>query len=304
MKSRATGQSATVSVSLQTGPQSVSSAAKIPLYQQIYLILRDQIVSGSYKAGDILPSELELGQTYGVSRITAKQALSELAAVGLASRFRGRGTVVNETQVLPPLRAHVADWMNFATTMGRRTRVKVIEMITGSATAEECAALDLPEATQVCRWLRVRHLKGEPFSVLRVTVPADLGGDITKADLESTPLLDLIAARGRAIGEARQVVTATLADQFLASQLGVDVGSPILKLIRIVQDTNGKAIEYLTAFYRPDRYQLEMVLSANDKHVRLGEFSRDVFEPESANQVTSAQGRAAPAAGLKSKPRS
>lgn len=269
---------------LAAGPQSVSLTAKVPLYQQIYLILREQIVSGAYKSGDILPSEAELGELYGVSRITAKQSLAELATAGLVSRFRGKGTVVNETQILPPLRGNVSDWMKFSMTMGRRTRVKVLEMEQGRATLEEAAALALPEDTEVCRWLRVRHRNEEPFSVLRAVVPHSIGHDVSKADLEAVPLLDLIEARGRKIGEARQVVTAILADQFLASQLDLAVGSAILKLIRIVHDVDGKPVEYLTAFYRPDRYQLEMLLSAADNNLEVGNYNKDVFGSE-ANKI-------------------
>lgn len=265
-----------------SGPQSVSATAKVPLYQQIYLILREQIVSGAYKAGDILPSEADLGQIYSVSRITAKQALAELASAGLVSRFRGKGTVVNETQILPPLRGNVSDWMKFSVTMGRRTQVKVLEMDNGPATAEEAVALGLAEGAQVCRWLRVRHRVNEPFSVLRAVVPFAIGHDVTRDNLEAIPLLDLIQARGHKIGEARQVVTAILADQFLSSQLEVEVGSAILKLIRIVHDVDGKPVEYLTACYRPDRYQLEMVLSAADNNLEVGNYNKDVFASETA----------------------
>lgn len=255
----------------------ISLAAKVPLYQQIFLILRDQIMSGTYNAGDVLPSEFELGRIYGVSRITAKQALAELAAAGLAKRYRGKGTLVSDTPKPPPLRASVSDWMNFTVTMGRRTKVRVIDMTEGSANGEEAAALRLPEGAPVCRWLRVRSHHDQPFSALRVVVPGSVGAGITREDLESTPLLDLLQARGHRIGEAQQVITATLADQSLAGLLELDVGSPLLKVIRIVHDAAGVPVEYLTAFYRPDRYQLEIVLSSENKLLRLGDPSQDIF---------------------------
>lgn len=258
----------------------VSLTAKVPLYQQIFLILRDQIVSGTYAAGDMLPSEFELGRLYGVSRITAKQALTELAAAGLATRYRGKGTVVNDTPKPPPLRASVSEWMNFAVNMGRRTKVRVIDMTEGAANAEEAAALQIDEGTPVCRWLRVRLHQDQPFSVLRVVVPASVGAGITRNDLETTPLLDLLQARGYRIGEAQQVITATLADQSLAALLEQDVGGPLLKVIRIVHDADGVPVEYLTGFYRPDRYQLEIVLSSENKLLKLGDPSRDTFRKD------------------------
>lgn len=257
--------------------QSVNMAAKVPLYQQIYLILRDQIISGDYKAGSVLPSEAEISRQYSVSRITAKQALTEVANAGMAKRYRGRGTVVEEVRQLPPLRASVSDWMSFAVTMGRTTQVRVIEMRNGAANVDEAGALELPADAPVNRWLRVRQHRNEPFSVLHTVVPDEIGADITREELEQTPLLDLIQQRGHRIGEARQVITATLADQSNAALLDLAVGSPLLKLIRIVYDTDRRPVEFLTALYRPDRYQLEIVLSPENKVLRLGNPLEDVF---------------------------
>src|SRR4029450_10752909 len=63
----------------------------IPLYHRLHVILRERIVSGTYRPGDLVPAEAELMARFGVSRITAKRALDELSAEGLVERGRGRG---------------------------------------------------------------------------------------------------------------------------------------------------------------------------------------------------------------------
>src|SRR6185437_9369758 len=78
-----------------------------PLYHQIFLLLREQIYGGQYPAGSFLPSEPELAMRYGVSRITAKRTLDELAAAGLAVREQGRGTRVVITPHSTSVRGHV-----------------------------------------------------------------------------------------------------------------------------------------------------------------------------------------------------
>src|SRR5690606_32830280 len=70
-------------------------ARRQPLYQQIYEQLLEDIRTGKYPPGSQLPTEKELAQAYGVSRITSKRALTELADAGLIERIRGRGSFVH-----------------------------------------------------------------------------------------------------------------------------------------------------------------------------------------------------------------
>jgi len=68
----------------------------LPLYQQISNDLKQKIIAKTFKSGDQLPTEKVLSETYSVSRITAKRALTELEQLGLVSRTRGKGTFVQE----------------------------------------------------------------------------------------------------------------------------------------------------------------------------------------------------------------
>ncbi|WP_211110212.1 GntR family transcriptional regulator [Acuticoccus mangrovi] len=247
------------------GEAGVSAASRSPLYHQIYLIYRDEILAGSHKAGDRLPSEHELARLYGVSRITAKRALSELADAGLVRRHRGRGTTVAYERPDPPLRASAANWLRSLAAMGRDTTVEVLEFSYGAANGEEADALALQEGAEVQRSLRRRSHAGEPFSLLATVLPAAIGRTFDEATLETTPLIALMRAAGVGIGEARQAISATLANQATAAHLGIDVGAPLLKVQRVVHATSGAPVEYLTALYRPDRYQLDMVLTTDER---------------------------------------
>ena len=68
----------------------------VPLYQKISEDLKDQILTHKIEVGEKLPTELELSETYHVSRITAKRALNELEQIGLVSRTRGKGSFVKK----------------------------------------------------------------------------------------------------------------------------------------------------------------------------------------------------------------
>ena len=69
-------------------------SVQIPLYEQVLKELKGKIVSGVYKKGDLLPSEKELIEEYGVSRITVRKTLALLAEMGFVETSKGRGSVV------------------------------------------------------------------------------------------------------------------------------------------------------------------------------------------------------------------
>lgn len=261
----------------------VNASSKSPLYYQIYLILRADILSGVRKDGEIVPSEFELARLYNVSRITAKRALAELALAGLANRYRGRGTVVSYTPHNPPLRASVENWLHSASAMGRTTKVRMIEFGYGPASDEEAEALQIPVGEPVQRSVRVRLLEDRPFSLLSTVVPADIGKAFDAKELASTPLLALLERSGITVHHARQAITATLANQAHAELVETEIGAPLLKVQRIVFDVKDRPVEYLTALYRPDRYQLEMILSSEQTVTVLGDPIRGgVFDEKGA----------------------
>ena len=68
-----------------------------PLYAQLHDILLEKLRTGAYKKNDVLPTEAEFEELFGVSRITARRALAELAAKGLVKRQAGIGTMVIST---------------------------------------------------------------------------------------------------------------------------------------------------------------------------------------------------------------
>src|SRR6188472_4523608 len=88
--------------------RAVDPGLPIPLYHQIYVLLREQILSGVYADQALVPTEQALGERFGVSRITAKRALDELAAEGLVVRQRGRGTTVVGRMPSRPLSANIS----------------------------------------------------------------------------------------------------------------------------------------------------------------------------------------------------
>ena len=239
----------------------VDARAPTPLYHQVYVILRERIRNGSHRPGTRIPSEQKLAAAFGVSRITVKRAVDQLAAEGLVARHRGRGTTVLSRLETPPVQGSLNGLLENLLAMGLKTGVEVVDFAYERPPEEVRRALAHLEGEEVQKAVRVRSLDGEPFSYLTTYVPAEIGRSFGRRDLARSPLLSLLERCGVEVTSAEQTITATLADTDVARHLGVGVGAPLLSLTRVVRDQHGRPVEYINVLYRPDRYRYHMRLS-------------------------------------------
>ena len=248
------GRFASVSNGLADGLEPTKS-------RRIFLALRDLITRGEYVYGDRLPGELKLAEIHGVSRVTVRRALSQLKRAGLIDRHPGSGTVVT---FRPHARPVVADFSNMLANlmeMGRSSDVRLLAFGYGLPPAGIQRALRLPDGARTQQSVRVRLVDGAPFSYLVTHVPEAIGATYTEAELAATPLLALLERSGVVADHATQTITATVSTPETAEALDVAVGDPLLALTRVVYDPDGKGVEHLAAYYRPDRYTFQMTLA-------------------------------------------
>jgi GntR family transcriptional regulator len=228
--------------------------------KQVYMVLRDRILSGALAFGVKLPTEHELAQRYGVSRVTVRRALGELARERLIERRRSAGTRVTYRPGPAPITADMSGVLANLADMGRRTAVKLIAFDYVPAAGAVAQALNAAPDQLLQRSVRVRALDRVPFSYLTTHIPEELAVTFSEDELASRPLLGLLERAGVKIGNARQRISAGLATPEVAHALDVRTGSPLIELVRVVCDRSGRAVEHLHALYRPDRYAFEMDL--------------------------------------------
>ncbi len=232
-----------------------------PLYHQLFTLLRDRIYDGAYEEDEKLPSEQQLVDLFGVSRITAKRALDELAADGLVYRARARGTRVAAQTRTRPVNASVHGLFENVMSLGETTRVRHLEFAETGAPSDVAKTMGLALGTSVQRAVRIRTTPDGPMAHVTSYVPADIGRLYTQQELTAKPLIILLEAKGVIATEARQTINAISAEPTIATHLGVEPGAPLLALNRVVKDSDGRVIEFITALYRPDRYAYRMQLS-------------------------------------------
>lgn len=239
----------------------IDANSPTPLYHQIFSLLRDRIYDGEFPGGAFLPGEQELATHFNVSRITAKRALDEIAAAGLAVREQGRGTRVCITPRSTFVRGGVEGLIHSLHANGRGS-VQLLEFEYLPATKEIAEKLGIMDGSEVQRAVRVWHGKEGPFSYLTTYVPGAIGRRWTRKDLEKKPLISLLQTCGVTVSRADEQITAVIADELIASRLEIGFGAPLLKITRTVFDDNDTSVEYLVAFYPPDRYQYSVSLGA------------------------------------------
>jgi len=235
-------------------------AAAIPLYHQIFLQLRDEILSGQRTVGSTVATEKVLSEIYGVSRITARRALDELAQHHFVARKRRVGTTVIFRPAVKPFEANIDQAVDSLLELGRMTKVRVLAIRQEPAGPGIAEAMGLEPGETVVRAVRVRYLDGSPLGYVVSYVPASLSRFVTRAGLTKMPILKLIQNGGHRIGKATQTITAMLADPVICRSLGVEPRSAILRITRSVYDQSGNPILLTIAHYRSDRYQLRIDL--------------------------------------------
>lgn len=233
--------------------------------RQVYLVLRDRIVSGALGHGRRLPNENELAASHRVSRVTIRRALAELERERLIERRRSLGTRVIFRPSTAPIVGDITGMMASLADMGRRTTVKLLSFDYIAAEGGVAEALRVAPPDLIQRAVRVRSIDNEPFSYLTTHVPERIGITFSRQELASRPLLELLERSGVKVSRATQQIGAGLAGPAIATALGVATGSPLVELTRVIYDARGRAVEHLHALYRPDRYSLTIDLERSGK---------------------------------------
>lgn len=240
--------------------RAVHRARPYPLYWQVEHDLRERIASGVWSSGDRIPSELELSDLYGASRITIRQALGNLASDGLVSREPGRGTFVRHRKTERESRkiaSFTEEMMGLGVEIDTRTLVQKIEP------ADEAVAgrFEVEPGTPLHRVDRLRLADGEPLAVQRSVLPAERFPGLETADLTGSLYRYLDETYGVRPTEADEVilVRSLREDPEAAKALEVSRASCVFLLERLTYDDAGP-VDFRRSLVRGDRYQIHLGL--------------------------------------------
>ncbi len=226
----------------------------LPKYYQLKELLLEKIVVGEWLPGMMIPSERELSDEYEISRMTARQALSELTSEGLLRREQGRGTFVAERKIRQGL-SRLSGFTEDMTDRGLQPGGKVLHLAVESAPASALRPLQLTPGQEIVILERLRNADGEAVALEKSHLSFShvqqlLGEDFANGSLYQTltEQYDIVPTR------AEQQVGADLCTAREQALLNLSAGAPILRIQRITYDQWGRPFELNEAAYRADRY--------------------------------------------------
>ena len=237
----------------------IDRKSHVPVYWQIKESILKEITSGKLKPGDKILSEPQLKDKYGVSRLTARSAVTELVNEGYLVRKQGYGTYIQK----PRIENSQEKFKGFKSDMedkGFKVSSKILE--SGEIPAPEFiqSSLDLESHNKVFKIKRLRFANNEPIVIHESYIPSELCPNLLQYNFGEGSLYSVFSKYKITINNATEHLEAISADKDTASFLNIAEGDPILYIQRTSFIQDNKPFEYSCSWYRGDRYIFDVHL--------------------------------------------
>jgi GntR family transcriptional regulator len=252
-----------------------------PLYEQIKLILREQITHGELKPGVLLPTENELCERYDVSRITVVKALTDLAHEGFIYRIRGKGSIVNTL----PIKHAMDNILGFTESMRRNglephSVVTEIRTVEGDLELRRLFQLPLSYSATFTRFKRRMFVNDMPAVLFTIYVKAEVGERMQEYPLDNTSFYQLYEKiLGRRVTRNETSLTPILANPETVELLGVNPGTPHFSFQGLSFLEGDVPVELSRGIFRGDLFQFESTIYRIREEVANQEQNLRVRDP-------------------------
>ncbi|MDH4400084.1 MAG: GntR family transcriptional regulator [Burkholderiaceae bacterium] len=239
---------------------SLHRSSPVAMHRQLSQHLRDAITNGVYKQGDRIATEQELSLKYGVSRITARQAVIQLVSENLLVRRQGKGTFVTARPVKHDL-VELHGFFDELVARGVNPEIQLLEFSKQAAPARVAEKLQ-SDNKQVTYWKRLYCRNGEPFAVAWVYLAPQLLG-VTRALAEKHTSYHIIESLHQLkIAHADVSIRAQLSEAKTRKLLRMPPGTPLIALERVSYLADNTPIEYALYCAHADSYEYTFRVSS------------------------------------------
>ena len=235
----------------------------VPLYRSVLDQLRADMRSGELAVGATLPSEQELCDRFGVSRITVRRALDELAQEGRIDRGAGRATRVTAPRLVHAIAAFEDPFGPLR--LVRDTELRLLSFDWCVAEGPIAQALQVDDDDQVLRIARLRSRDSEPVFHTTAFLPAWVGSMVNRKALEATALHDVLAAAGHVPAAIQRQMSAAPCPKAVARSLGLRAGAPTFRIDRLSRNAEGRPLHLLVGYWRWDRFSMRLTSDATSE---------------------------------------
>lgn len=237
----------------------VDPTSAIPRYLQVEDILAARISAGEWAPGQQIPTETDLCDEYGVSRVTVRQALARLVHRGILERERGRGTFVRDPHLTVNARS-VHSFSNELHALGLKAGSRLLTYDHVQAAEAVASDLECEPGTDLVRVFRVRTADNQPIALQTSLLLAELVPDLEPHLANDMSLYRTLREYyGIAPVEAREVLRVTSLSGESARLLDARDGSAAFDIVRVAYDGR-RAYERTSSLIRGDRYEIRLAL--------------------------------------------
>lgn len=242
------------------------SKGSVPLYVQIYQDLKEKINNKTYEYGQNIPTEFELQEAYGVSRITVRQAIQALEQEGLVIRARGKGTVVAKQEKITELLTSIKSFTEEIRDRNMVPGTKFAQVSKVEADEKLADVFSCPVGAPLYRVKRVRTANGKAIVLFDTYLSVE--GELPMDDrLYYDSLYGLLEQQGipQPVGLEEQF-EAMVADEAIGEALNIPVGAPVMKRVRTAFNEDLRVQEYTISYYDGAHYTYVIYAGTKEKH--------------------------------------
>lgn len=241
----------------------LDKSVPVPLYFQLKEIILDEIRSGNYKSGSLIPTEKELSEWFEISRTTIRQAITELVKEGWLYREKSKGTYVSYPKLGQDFISKVEPFDDQILRLGKKPSTEVLACNVKKANKEVAKQLKIADGARVIFLKRRRFADGDPLVTLETYLPYETCSFLMSCDFTKESLYKALANEGDEykISKIRRIVEVTEADEKDMKYMNMKKGKPIQYFISTGYNALGHPLEYSLARYRGDRSRFEVIVS-------------------------------------------
>jgi GntR family transcriptional regulator len=226
----------------------------IPVYFRLADDIKQRIVSGSLKPGDVVPSEAQLCSQYGISRMTARQGLRLLAEEGLIESFRGRGTFVTH----PKFNQLTLELPDSPHNSLKKPKMQLLGVDVISADNTVASALKLRGKGKIVRFRKLYLLNNKPIAIDCRYIVYRQGQPVVEREIHYAAFPEFVTKHtGLAANRNQVTLSAVLLDGPTAEMLGSTEGKPGLKIEQLVFGTDNQRLGWSVMICHGERYRLQ-----------------------------------------------
>lgn len=234
----------------------IKKNSPIPIYYQLEEIIKNLIEKGELKPGDSLPAEREYAEQFQISRMTVRQAFTQLVNDGYLYRIQGKGTFVAERK--PKIEQALQGLTSFTEDMkarGMKPGSQLVQFEIIPATSLIANQLGIQEYGPVYEIKRIRLADNVPMALETNYISANFIKGLTENIVNQSLYSYIENQLDLRIDHASQVIESSVADELEAEYLNIQPGAPVMLIQRNTFLKDGTPVEFVKSTYRADRYK-------------------------------------------------